>query len=290
MIKRAAKVLIIGIVCLGIASFSSEIFAASLKSVTGTPGQSAYDSAINQNFDRINNELGSVVHRGSTETITGYKYFTNPVDFGSVVVDTGTFSSLTATAGTITTLTATTLSVTSITLNGLLYAGNPVGTVVMYVSATAPSGWKLCDGASLSTTTYSRLFSVIGYTYGGSGANFSAPDFRGVFPKGSGTTDRAAGKDSAGNFYAGTLGTYSTDKMQGHKHNLTYYGSDVSSVPMENDGTNGNGKIQNGAGADISQPFSVASPISDGTNGTPRTGLTTEPQSLGINFIIYAGL
>jgi hypothetical protein len=42
----------------------------------------------------------------------------------------------------------------------------------------------LCDGASLSTTTYAALYAVIGYTYGGSGASFSVPDLRGRVPVG----------------------------------------------------------------------------------------------------------
>lgn len=176
------------------------------------------------------------------------------------------------------------------TLNGLLYAGNPVGTVVMYIAATAPAGWVLCDGSSLSTTTYSRLYAVIGTTYGGSGGNFNVPDFRGVFPKGAGTTSRVAGKDSSGNFYAGTLGTYLTDKFQGHYHSLLDYGSVVSAITTTNNGVSGNSRMLRGSGTDISQNFEVQAARDDGTNGASRTGHTTEPQSLGINFIIYAGI
>lgn len=36
--------------------------------------------------------------------------------------------------------------------------------------------WMLLNGASLATATYPLLFALIGYTYGGSGANFNLPN------------------------------------------------------------------------------------------------------------------
>lgn len=38
-------------------------------------------------------------------------------------------------------------------------------------------GWFLLNGASLSTATYPILFAKYGYLFGGSGGNFSLPDF-----------------------------------------------------------------------------------------------------------------
>jgi microcystin-dependent protein len=40
-------------------------------------------------------------------------------------------------------------------------------------------GWLKCDGRSLDTTAYNLLFQVIGYTFGGSGANFNLPNAQG---------------------------------------------------------------------------------------------------------------
>ncbi len=57
----------------------------------------------------------------------------------------------------------------------------PTGSVISYAGSTAPSGWLLCDGALLSTTTYASLFAIIGYTFGGSGGTFNLPDLRGRF-------------------------------------------------------------------------------------------------------------
>jgi hypothetical protein len=43
---------------------------------------------------------------------------------------------------------------------------NPVGAVIDYAGAAAPSGWILCFGQAISRSTYSALFDVIGETYG----------------------------------------------------------------------------------------------------------------------------
>lgn len=52
------------------------------------------------------------------------------------------------------------------------------GMIMPYGGTTAPTGWLLCNGATLSTTTYPALFAVIGHTYGGSGNSFAVPDMR----------------------------------------------------------------------------------------------------------------
>ena len=56
--------------------------------------------------------------------------------------------------------------------------GVNTGIVVPWGSASIPSGFLLCDGQSVSTSTYAALFAVIAYTYGGSGGNFNVPDLR----------------------------------------------------------------------------------------------------------------
>ncbi|HIJ72960.1 MAG TPA: hypothetical protein HPP83_02555 [Candidatus Hydrogenedentes bacterium] len=57
--------------------------------------------------------------------------------------------------------------------------GAPPGTVLMFAGKTAPLGWLLCDGASYATVDYTALHAAIGYVWGGSGATFKVPDFRG---------------------------------------------------------------------------------------------------------------
>ena len=62
----------------------------------------------------------------------------------------------------------------------------PVGSIIMYGAAAAPTNWLLCDGTAVNRTTYADLFSAIGITYGsGDGSlTFNVPNLQGVFPAG----------------------------------------------------------------------------------------------------------
>lgn len=177
------------------------------------------------------------------------------------------------------------VSVSGLTITGLSGPGTvPVGSVQMYVGATAPGGWLLCDGTAVGTNVYPALFAVIGTTYGGATTNMNLPDFRGVFPKGAGTTSRTAGKDAATNSYAATLGTYYQDKEQGHGHSVKWSWGDCIWYP--NGG--GSSALTVPLGTIGSSPAAVAAYDEQSLTGygAPRTGTSTEPQSLGINFII----
>lgn len=69
------------------------------------------------------------------------------------------------------------------------FGGLPVGTMVDFAGASAPTGWLLCDGAAVSRTTYASLFAVIGVVHGiGDGTTtFNVPDMRGRVSIGTGT-------------------------------------------------------------------------------------------------------
>lgn len=95
-------------------------------------------------------------------------------------------------------------------VNGVpdVYLGCPIGTVIMWAGdgENVPNGWLLCNGRGLDPydTNYSKLYNVIGTTYGGDGTNaFLLPNFKGLFPVGAGK-----GTDSNGQTYEFTLGTY----------------------------------------------------------------------------------
>lgn len=94
-------------------------------------------------------------------------------------------------------------------LGGGFLPGDVVDT---FSPATTRTGWLACNGQSVSTTTYARLFAVIGHTYGGSGASFNVPDARGKFFIGANST-----------FVLGTPGGVSTvslsvGNMPSHSH------------------------------------------------------------------------
>lgn len=72
--------------------------------------------------------------------------------------------------------------------------------------AGVPPGWVPCDARAISRTTYWRLFSVIGTTYGtGDGSTtFNVPDLRGRVPV---CLDNMGGSDAGRLAAANTLGT-----------------------------------------------------------------------------------
>ncbi len=63
----------------------------------------------------------------------------------------------------------------------------PPATITMKVTSSVSQGWLYCDGTSYSTTTYARLYAAIGYTFGGAGASFNVPNFKGAFLRGAST-------------------------------------------------------------------------------------------------------
>ena len=81
----------------------------------------------------------------------------------------------------------------------------PVGMMVMYAGGdyygvNMPKGWLSCQGQSLTREVYPALFSVLQYTYGGSGSSFNLPEFYGAVAVGSGGTAVGAltGTNAAG--------------------------------------------------------------------------------------------
>jgi microcystin-dependent protein len=85
-----------------------------------------------------------------------------------------------------------------------------------------PKGYLPCDGRLLSTVQYSRLFSVLGYNYGGSGSSFAVPDFRARSPFGYDTSI------SIQNFKGGqsNITLAETTTMPFHSHTIQYKNGD----------------------------------------------------------------
>lgn len=61
---------------------------------------------------------------------------------------------------------------------GARYYACPTGTMLPFAGKTVPAGFLLCNGAEISRTTYARLFSVLGTTWGaGNGSTtFNLPN------------------------------------------------------------------------------------------------------------------
>lgn len=169
----------------------------------------------------------------------------------------------------------------------------PVGAVVPYAGASAPTNWKLAYGETASRTGCAALFSAIGTTYGiGDGSTtFNLPDLRGraAFGKdnmgGSGAsrlTSGGSGVDGA------TLGAVGGDQlMQSHAHGVTdpgHYHLQTGSNNFEVTGSGG-----------------AAGPLNTDYEGQTEVGFTgisiqstgggssqNVPPAMVLNYIIYA--
>lgn len=129
-----------------------------------------------------------------------------------------------------------------LTSNGTTWASTapaaqmPTGALTAYAGATAPTGYLLCDGSSVSSSTYLALHAVISNTYGGiaySGAgalSFNLPDLRGRLPMGAGTgtgqnasgtgapSGTAQTARTAGQWLGEETHLLSTSEMPSHSH------------------------------------------------------------------------
>ena len=79
-------------------------------------------------------------------------------------------------------------------------SGIPTGSLVAFAGTTIPKGFLLCNGATVSRTTYAKLFEVIGTKWGsGDGSTtFNLPDFNDRFIEGTTDTTKVGKKLEAG--------------------------------------------------------------------------------------------
>lgn len=154
----------------------------------------------------------------------------------------------------------------TLNVNGDIAATPLVGQVSFFAMNTAPTGWLKCNGATVSRTTYAKLFAVIGTTYGaGNGTTtFSLPDLRGEFMRG---WDDSRGIDSGRGFASAQL-----DAFQGHKHSIS-----------NNTGRDGGGgSTDRGSGTFTWGQAVVGNPTTDGANGAPRSDNETRPRNVAL--------
>jgi len=156
----------------------------------------------------------------------------------------------------------------------------PIGAIVPYGGATAPSGWLLCHGQAVSRSTYSALFAVIGVAFGnGNGSTtFNVPDMRQRVPRG-------IQEVSGGTPVTLAMGTaFGADQVTLVKANLPPHTHTLDSKDSA---------TAFGATARIPKPTSTGTNTSyesgNGTNdGLVSFPVTIAPRMLGTEYIICA--
>jgi microcystin-dependent protein len=162
--------------------------------------------------------------------------------------------------------------------------GNPTGTILMWSTATAPSGYVLCDGSAISRTTYAALFAVIATTFGaGDGSTtFNVPNYQGNVPLGSNPSYALAsiGGSADAIVVTHTHTATSTVTDPGHSHTYTY---DVH-APVRA-GSNGDCPFTPTAENTGTSTTGITVATTNASTGTSGTGANLPPY-LAINFII----
>jgi microcystin-dependent protein len=182
----------------------------------------------------------------------------------------------------------------------------PAGSLLMWPTGSAPSGYLLCNGAAVSRTTYAALFAVIGTTFGAGDTTttFNLPDYRNRMPIGAGTTAALAGTGGSADAitvahthtFSATSGTMNSNTTHthtasdsGHQHSVgdtvDFRGAGVGTL-----GTRGGSTLTGFGYANIS----VSSTNIDHTHAVSGTTASTGssgtnanlPPYLGINFVI----
>ena len=148
----------------------------------------------------------------------------------------------------------------------------PAGMVMGWATATPPLGWLICNGATVSRTTYAELFAVIGTTYGaGDGmTTFVIPNLAGKVMRGSALVSYPLGASGGADSI-----TLNSNQIPVHTHPVSItdpgHSHDVVLSGMYNDGDTGSGIVYAGQGLAGTAGPRTSDP---GAAQTTTTGIT----------------
>jgi microcystin-dependent protein len=161
-----------------------------------------------------------------------------------------------------------------------------MGEIRMVAFNYAPPGWFLCQGQTLSISSYSALYSILGTTYGGDGkSTFCLPDLQGRIPigvgNGPGLSSRAEGEKTGVQTVA-----ISVNQLPAHSHTISVPAAD--STIASTDQPRGAFFARNAAA--IPSYGLTANSVSGGGTSTGSTGsgqsMPIMPPFLCVYFII----
>ena len=177
----------------------------------------------------------------------------------------------------------------------------PTGALMPYAGASAPTGYLLCDGSSVSSSTYLALHAVISNTYGGSaytgaaGLNFNLPDLKGRMPigsmgTGSGLTARVTGTKYGTETHtvsSSNIQQFSTGAMSANENHT--HGSGATGFWVYNSGlgaTIAGGSTYNASAGGSANTASTNLAHTHNVGTASPTGINHLPPTIGLNYII----
>lgn len=113
-------------------------------------------------------------------------------------------------------------STVAFNVSGDVYGLYPVGSIIMFnpIYTTIPSGWKLCNGDPVNSSTYTQLYNAIGSTYGGNSTTFNLPNLEKRIP--CGFPSQQPSNSSGGS------NIITNEHMPGHSHSLDANNASIS--------------------------------------------------------------
>jgi len=153
---------------------------------------------------------------------------------------------------------------TRITMGVVGQIASSMLTEAQFQSINGPS-WVLMDGRSVAGSEYATLT-----------GNSTIPDARGMVLRGKNNGRIDGNQNPAADR---SLGEYEADQFQGHWHQVSFY---------REQHPNGSGSTDYQFTGPINTNLNdhVRSPVTDGTNGVPRTGAETRMKNITVNHFI----
>jgi len=174
------------------------------------------------------------------------------------------------------TYTDTAISTAVATINSVI-----TGSIQLWPTASAPSGYLLCNGSAVSRTTYATLFAVIGTTFGAGDTTttFNLPNYVDKMPIGAGTIAALAATGGSKDAIVVSHTHTATVTDPGHNHTFQY-------APANYTITGGPSPINsNRDGTGTTSTATTGITVANSTTGSSGTNANLPPY-LSISFII----
>jgi microcystin-dependent protein len=161
------------------------------------------------------------------------------------------------------------------------------GSIQMFAGSTAPNGWLICDGSTVSRKTYSDLFKAIGTTFGSGNSNdtFTLPDSRGRAPIGAGTGASLTAR-TLGTALGAETATLATTNLPSHTHTTSV---STESATHTHTGTSSDQSVThthsyNKPIGTTGSQVGIIDTLTGSSSGTPLTGGQSADHTHGTTF------